>query len=96
LSRIALQLLNPQILRDFIDTAIAGGAQPALFTAALLFISIAFLTQLFTVIATYFGETVAWTATNALRTDLTEHCLGLDLSFYKSHTPGEQAVVKQH
>ena len=89
LSSIALQLLNPQILRYFIDTAIAGGAQSALFTAALLFISIAFLTQLFTVIAAYFGETVAWTATNALRTDLTAHCLGLDLSFYKSHTPGE-------
>jgi ABC-type multidrug transport system fused ATPase/permease subunit len=39
--------------------------------------------------ATYFAEQVAWTATNALRTDLVEHSLGLDLSFHKTHTPGE-------
>lgn len=89
LGSIALQILNPQILGYFIDTAVSGGSQQKLLIAAFLFIVIAILTQVLTIAATYFGETVAWTATNALRLDLAKHCLHLDLSFHKSHTPGE-------
>lgn len=89
LSSIGLQLINPQILGYFIDTAVTHGASPTLLSAALLFIAVAFVTQIFAVTATYFGEQVAWSATNTLRVDLVEHCLNLDLSFHKSHTPGE-------
>lgn len=89
LSSIALQILNPQLLGYFIDAAVSGGSQQALLTAALLFIGIALLTQVMSVAASYFGENVAWSATNALRVDLAEHCLRLDLSFHKSRTPGE-------
>lgn len=89
LGSIALQLLNPQILGYFIDTAVARGASQTLFIAALLFISVAIVTQVLAVSATYLGENVAWTATNALRVDLVEHCLNLDLSFHKARTPGE-------
>ncbi len=88
-SSIALQILNPQILAYFIDTAVARGSSQTLLTAAILFIAVAFLTQILSVIATYLGESVAWTATNALRSDLVAHCLHLDLSFHKSRTPGE-------
>ncbi|MBF2009054.1 MAG: ABC transporter ATP-binding protein [Chlorogloeopsis fritschii C42_A2020_084] len=86
---IGLQILNPQILRYFIDTAVAGGSSQKLFLAALLFISIALITQVISITATFYGENVAWTATNALRADLVEHCLRLDLSFHKCRTPGE-------
>ncbi len=89
LSSIGLKLLNPQILRYFIDTAVAGGSEQDLVRAALLFTGVALVTQILAVAATYLGENVAWTATNALRTDLAEHCLKLDLSFHKSRTPGE-------
>src|SRR5919197_4715210 len=41
------------------------------------------------VAATYFSEGVGWAATNALREDLMDHCLRLDLSFHKARTPGE-------
>jgi ABC-type multidrug transport system fused ATPase/permease subunit len=37
----------------------------------------------------YLGQNVAWTATNALRLDLTLHCLRLDMPFHKAHAPGE-------
>jgi ABC-type multidrug transport system fused ATPase/permease subunit len=50
---------------------------------------LAVLQQIISVLASYFSEIVAWTATNALRIDLTEHCLNLDLSFHNLHTPGE-------
>ncbi|WP_242045691.1 MULTISPECIES: ABC transporter transmembrane domain-containing protein [unclassified Calothrix] len=86
---IGLQILKPQILRYFIDTAVAGGDRQKLFLAAFLFIAVALITQLMTITATLYGENVAWTATNALRADLVEHCLTLDLSFHKYRTPGE-------
>ena len=84
-----LQLLNPQVLRYFIDTAVAGGALRLLLTAAALFIFIALVSQVVGVAATYVGEVVGWTATNALRADLAQHCLELDMSFHNDRTPGE-------
>jgi len=89
LSGIGLELLNPQILRSFIDTAAQGGAIEQLTRAALLFIGVALIQQLVTVVATYMSQSVGWTATNALRADLLAHCLGLDMAFHKAHTPGE-------
>ncbi|NES95421.1 MAG: ABC transporter ATP-binding protein [Desertifilum sp. SIO1I2] len=93
LTSIALQIINPQILSYFIDTIFTGSEarfpQGSLPWAAIAFSAIALLTQVFSLSATYWGETVAWTATNALRSDLVAHCLQLDLSFHKAHTPGE-------
>jgi ATP-binding cassette subfamily B protein len=89
LGNIGLQLLNPQIMRYFIDTAQAGGARETLLRAALSFIGIALVQQVVSVLATYTSENVAWTATNALRADLAQHCLQLDMSFHNAHTPGE-------
>jgi ABC-type multidrug transport system fused ATPase/permease subunit len=89
LSSIALQIINPQILGYFIDTAVTGGSQRALFIATIAFIAIALLTQATSIAATYLSEIVAWTATNNLRVELASHCLKLDLSFHKMHTPGE-------
>ncbi|HHP7243859.1 MAG TPA: ABC transporter ATP-binding protein [Elainellaceae cyanobacterium] len=89
LATIALQILNPQLLGIFIDTATTGGAIQTLIAIALAFMAIAVLIQSLAVVTTYFSETVAWTATNALRIDLVDHCLKLDLSFHKSRTPGE-------
>ena len=89
LSGIGLQVFNPQILRYFIDTAIAGGPQQLLVGAATAFMAIALIRQILEIISTYFSETIAWTATNDLRLDLTQHCLKLDLAFHKTHTPGE-------
>jgi ATP-binding cassette subfamily B protein/ATP-binding cassette subfamily C protein len=89
LSNIGLQLVNPQIVRRFIDTAQEGGEPNALFRAALLFVGVALVQQVASVLATYVGENVGWTATNALRTDVANHCLRLDMSFHNARTPGE-------
>jgi ATP-binding cassette subfamily B protein len=89
LSSIGLQVFNPQIMRHFIDTAVSGGATGTLAVTALAFIGIAVFQQVVGVIATYIGENVAWTATNALRAELARHCLNLDMSFHNDHSPGE-------
>jgi ATP-binding cassette, subfamily B, bacterial len=90
-STIALQLVNPQILRFFVDTALAsqpGDSLQPLLGAGALFLGIAFLLQGVTVAATYVGEDVGWRSTNALRADLARHCLHLDMSFHNEQTPG--------
>jgi ABC-type multidrug transport system fused ATPase/permease subunit len=82
-------LLNPQILRAFIDAISTPAAGTPLLGIAGLFIALALTQQVLSVVATYVSERVAWAATNALRTDLTLHCLRLDLTFHKARTPGE-------
>ena len=82
--------------------AVSGGAIDATLVAepvwwapgglaglALLFLGLALFTQLLGAGATYAGAAVGWTATNALRSDLARHCLGLDLGFHKARTAGE-------
>ena len=86
---IGLQLVNPQIVRYFIDEALAGSPVSRLITAAALFTVIAVVQQLVNVLAAYVSGRVGWTATNALRADLGKHCLSLDMSFHNDRTPGE-------
>ena len=89
LSSISLQVLNPQLMRYFIDTATSGKESTPLVLVALAFIVVALAQQVLAVSATYVGENVAWTATNALRAELAAHCLRLDMSFHSEHSPGE-------
>ncbi|MEC0231445.1 ABC transporter ATP-binding protein [Paenibacillus alba] len=85
---IGLQLINPQIIRYFIDTAQSQSSLQPLISAAVFFIGFSLVQQLVSVIATYFSENVGWKTTNNLRVDLAAHCLSLDMSFHKSHTSG--------
>jgi len=89
LGSIALQLVNPQVLRNFLDTVQSGASRRYLVTVAALFMVVALAQQALSLAATYLGERLAWTATNELRSDLALHCLHLDLGFHKAHTPGE-------
>jgi ABC-type multidrug transport system fused ATPase/permease subunit len=86
---IGLRIFAPQIMRTFIDSALAGKALQTLTWTALVFIAIALLQQVISVSVTYLGENVAWTATNALRAELAWHALNLDMRFHNDHTPGE-------
>ena len=86
---IGLQLTNPLIMRNFIDTARAGGAASDLTRLALTFIAVAIGQQLFGVLVAYITENLGWAATNDLRLDLARYTLGLDMSFHTAHTPGE-------
>ncbi|QSO50758.1 ABC transporter ATP-binding protein [Alicyclobacillus curvatus] len=85
----ALQLINPQIVQHFIDTASSHGAITSLLWLAGLYLIIAVINQLATVAVSYLGNDVAWRATNTLREDLVRHTLRLDMRFHNLKSPGE-------
>ncbi|NIA24340.1 MAG: ATP-binding cassette domain-containing protein [Gammaproteobacteria bacterium] len=89
LAGITFQLVNPQIVRRFIDGATSGSPRSALVVLAVVFMALAVAQQAFSVFATFLAETVGWAATNELRGDLAGHLLHLDMGFHKSHTSGE-------
>jgi len=89
LASIGLQLVGPQVARSFIDAAQARASEEVLIQIALVFILVSIVQQAMNVLATYWSERVAWTATNALRADLAAHLVRLDMSFHKARTPGE-------
>jgi len=86
---ILLQLLNPQLIRVFIDGATSGRDVAELVPIALAFMVIALIHQLLLVWATYLAEAIGWSATNHLRADLTDQVLHLDMGYHKSTSPGE-------
>jgi ATP-binding cassette subfamily B protein len=88
LAGVALQLVNPQLLRSVIDGALAGEPSSALVPLAAVFIGVAVLHQVVAITATWLAEDVGWRATNRLRADLTAHVLDLDMGFHASHSPG--------
>ncbi|WP_422656925.1 ABC transporter ATP-binding protein [Paenibacillus sp. EC2-1] len=89
LGSTGLQLLQPQIVKRFIDTAAGGGILASLIQLAGLFLIVAVVNQLVTVAVSYLGNDVSWRATNRLRGDLLKHCLRLDMRFHNKKTPGE-------
>jgi ATP-binding cassette subfamily B protein len=86
---IGMQVVNPQIMRRFIDDATNGKPLDVLLFSALAFVGIALCQQILSVSAAYVGEYVAWIATNGLREDLAKHCLYLDMQFHHEKSPGE-------
>ena len=89
LAGIAIKLINPQVLRYFLDTAQAGGTSRSLNMAAGLFLTFAILQELMSLATQYVTALVGWSSTNRLRADLALHILRLDMSFHKLRTPGE-------
>ncbi len=84
-----LQIVTPQIVRYYIDTASSGGGVQLLTLAGVAYLGVAIITQAVRVIDTYVAENLGWNITNTLRGDLIDHCLCLDMRFHTMHTPGE-------
>ncbi|WP_160039364.1 ABC transporter ATP-binding protein [Paenibacillus sp. USDA918EY] len=89
LASTGVQLVNPQIVQRFIDTAAGSGVVSSLLTLAGTYLILAALNQLLTVAVSYLGNDVSWRSTNLLRGDLLKHCLRLDMRFHNVKTPGE-------
>lgn len=86
---VSLDLVNPQLLRAFIDNATVPGAMPTLVWLAGGFLAIAVVLQLISLAEIALATNIGLVATNRLRADLAYHCLRLDPAFYNAHPPGE-------
>lgn len=86
---VVLQLLKPQVIRFFLDTAQAGGALDELLAAGVFFVVVGLVQHGCVLVGGYVGERIMWAATNALRVDMAGHCLQLGMAFHKQFTPGE-------
>ncbi len=84
-----LPLAGPLLIAAFIDDAAAGATQSRLVAIATLYIGIGLARQLMEIVVAWTATDLAWRVTNELRSDLTRHVLGLDLSFHRSTSPGE-------
>jgi ATP-binding cassette subfamily B protein len=90
LINIGLQIVNPLVVRYFIDSATEQSTTTQTLTyAAIAFLVLATIQQLSAVSSVYVGENLAWSSTNLMRHDLAEHSYDLDMSFHKVKTPGE-------
>lgn len=89
LLNVLLLLVNPQIIRRFIDTIAKRQDMNELYKLAVIFFVSAFMQQLLVIFITYLSNKIGWAATNTMRKDLVKHCLNLDMSFHKRFKPGE-------
>lgn len=89
LGGIGLQIIGPLVLRRFINS-VAGGAETPLrqlFALAAVFLIAAAITQASDRL--HLAGRAGGVAPNALRRDLAEHVLALDMAFHTARTPGE-------
>ena len=90
---IGMQLINPQIIRYFIDSAGKQGDMTPLFIAAGLFMGFSLIGQAVSVLRHVSKREYRLENNETLRGDLAAHCLSLDMSFHKSHTSG--AIIER-
>lgn len=86
---IGLQIVIPQLLRNYIDSAKDGSPISTLIGVAVAILCFTLLHQGMKLVLTIVSENVGWRATNRLRIELMEHCLHLDLSYYSNRSSGE-------
>ncbi len=86
---ILLKLINPQIVRQFLDSAASSAPLTVLHRYAGAFLGIAILIRIIRALRNYIGRVIAWKSTNALRSDLVAHVLSLDMPYHTKHPSGE-------
>ncbi len=89
LTDLVLQLSLPRVVQTFIDGAIGGTTLSALLWIGAAYLAIAIGHNWVLVGWQYMAHNIGLTATNRIRSDLTRHCLKLDMSFHNARTPGE-------
>lgn len=82
-------LAGPLVVRSIVDRARGGTTTAQIVGLGVVFLVIAIITQILSVIVVRGATTAAWSITNSLRLDITRHVLGLDHEFHRRHTPGE-------
>lgn len=86
---IILTLINPIVTSKFIDEAGHAGPGSTLLKIAVLYVLVSLTSSIFYILSSYFGEKLAWIATNNMRTGLVSHCLDLSMSYFDENNSTE-------
>ncbi len=86
---ICAEIAEPIVISYFIEFVQFGGKEATAYRLIGLFFALTVCRHVLRLAATALSERVAWTSTNALRGDLADHILHLDLSFHASRSRGE-------
>ncbi len=89
LLNIVLRIVNPQVIRFYIDSVIDDEPLQVLAYAAILYIIFAIISQALTIFNVYLSQSVSWGSTNLLRSDILSHTMSLDMTFHNQYKPGE-------
>ncbi len=85
-----IQIANPQVIRFYIDAVFADTLDSkAILFASLMYIGFSLIHRSVYVVIRYLSQKLAWTTTNDLRVDLTNHCMNLDMTFHNQYKTGE-------
>ena len=85
-----IQIANPQIIRFYIDAVFADTLDSeAILFASLMYIGFSLIHRSVYVVVRYLSQKLAWSTTNDLRVDLTNHCMNLDMTFHNQYKTGE-------
>jgi ATP-binding cassette, subfamily B, bacterial len=86
---LTLQLGLPRVVQTFIDSATSGGELTTLLWIGVAYLAVA-IGQNWTLVGwQYVAQYIGLIATNRIRSELTLHCLRLDMGFHNTRTPGE-------
>lgn len=85
-----IQIANPQVIRFYIDAVFADTLDSqAILIASLMYIGFSLIHRSVYVVVRYLSQKLAWSTTNDLRVDLTNHCMNLDMTFHNQYKTGE-------
>lgn len=89
ISNIVLQVIIPQLLSFFIDSAQAGKAFSNISLIVLIYVGTIILKMTAGVCESYFAERFGWKITNSFRRDVLAHFLKMDMEHHEKWTSGE-------
>ncbi len=89
LINVGIQVVNPQIIRFYLDSVTKVTDITVIQNAALLFIIMAIAQEVVYIINVYLSVDLAWILSNRLRIDLFTKTIGLDMNFQNKYKPGE-------
>jgi ABC-type multidrug transport system fused ATPase/permease subunit len=89
IAAICAEIAEPLVISYFIEFIQFGGKAAAAYRLIELFFAVTICRHVLKLAATALSEKVAWTSTNALRGDMADHILRLDLNFHASRSRGE-------
>lgn len=89
ISNIVLQILSPQVLSNFIDSAEGGKSIEYVTFLVFVYMVTILMNMVGNVLESYFAKSFGLKLTNLLRKDVVEHFLKIDMKHHETWTSGE-------